>query len=89
MRLMKIRYPHEQGLINKLKTCLDMCCMPYVIYDDFDFYTIYISKGKCTWDQVMHEVNRVDPVKFKYENDIEIKNGIVCYKPTTIYVAGC
>lgn len=74
-RLMKIRYPHEQNLVDRLKTCLDMCCIPHIIFDDVNYFTIYIDRGKCTWNQVMHEVNRVHAVKFGYENGLEIKDG--------------
>lgn len=81
MRLMKIKYPHTEELKDRLHSCLDMCCIPHVIYDDINWYTIYIDKGKCTWKQVMQEVNRVHSVKFRYENDMYIKNGktyVVC-----------
>lgn len=81
MRLMKIKYPHTEELKNRLHSCLDMCCIPHVIYDDINWYTIYIDKGKCTWQQVMQEINRVQPVKFRYENNMYIKNGqtyVVC-----------
>ena len=75
MRTMKIRYPHEEELKDRLHSCLDMCCIPHVIYDDVNYYTIYIDKGKCTWKQIMQEVNRVHAVKFDYVNDIYIKDG--------------
>lgn len=75
MRLMKIKYPHKEELKNRLHSCLDMCCIPHKIYDDIDCYTIFIDKGKCTWRQVMQEINRVHPVKFRYVNDMYIKNG--------------
>ncbi len=39
----------------RLKSCLDMCCMPYTIHDGY----IYIHKGKCTEEQVKAEDNRV------------------------------
>lgn len=74
-RTMKIKYPHTEELKDRLHSCLDMCCIPHVIYDDVDYYTIYIDKGKCTWKQVMQEVNRVHPVMFRYVNDIYIKDG--------------
>lgn len=75
MRLMKIKYPHNEELMERLHSCLDMCCMHHVIYDDESHYTIYIDKGKSTWKQVMAEVNRVHAVKIRYENDIHIENG--------------
>ena len=49
-----------------------MCCIKYVILKQYDFtdgdslYEIYIDKNKCTWQQVMREVNRVKSVKFNY-----------------------
>lgn len=77
MRIMKIKYPHEEELKNKLHSCLDMCCIPHVIYDDGNRYTIFIDKGKCTWNQVMKEVNRVHAVKFGYVKEHYIKDGKV------------
>ena len=77
MRLMKIKYPYKEELKDRLHTCLDMCCMPHVIYDNENHYLIYIDKGKHTWKQVMTEVNRVHAVKFRYESDLYIKNGKV------------
>lgn len=76
-RTMLIHYPHEKELIDRLDTCLKMCCMPHVIFDDRTRYTIYIDKGNCTWQQVMREVNRVHAVKFNYvtNESIEIWNG--------------
>lgn len=65
-RTMLIHYPHDKALADKLHTCLDMCCIPHVIYDDLFRYTIYIDKGTCTWQQVMQEVNRVKSTKFRY-----------------------
>ncbi len=76
-RLMTIKYPHKEELKNRLHTCLDMCCIPHVIYDDINYFTIYIDRGTCTWEQVMTEVNRVYAVKFQYVNDMWIKNGKV------------
>ena len=86
MRLMKIKYPHIEELKERLHSCLDMCCIPHVIYDDVNNYTIYIDKGKCTWKQVMQEVNRVHAVKFDYENGVWIYNGKVCANCGTIRV---
>ena len=77
MRLMKIKYPHNEELKDRLNTCLDMCCMPHVIFDDIDHYTFYIDKGRCTWKQVITEVNRVHAVKFGYEKGLWIKDGKV------------
>lgn len=77
MRLMKIKYPHEEDLKNRLHSCLDMCRIPHVIYDDGDWYTIFIDKGKCTWNQVMGEVNQIHSVKFRYVQKHYIKDGKV------------
>lgn len=77
-RLMRIKYPHDRKLVDRLCTCLDMCCMPHVVHDDYNCFIIYIDKGRRTWNQVMDEVNRVHAVKFRYESNTQIKNGIVC-----------
>lgn len=82
MRLMRIVYTKEKD-VERLKTCLDMCAMRYVVFHDYDFvdgdahYTIFIDKAKCKWNDVMREVNRVHPVPFKYVNNMEIKNGVL------------
>ena len=75
MRIMKIKYPHTEELKNRLHSCLDMCYIPHVIFDDGNHYTIFIDKNKCTWKQVMKEVNRVHPVKFDYVKNHYIKDG--------------
>ena len=81
-RLMLIKYT-DQNHVERLKTCLDMCCMPYVVIKEYEFFgggalwKIYIDRGKCTWKQVMQEVNRVHAVKFRYVDDHFIKNGIL------------
>ena len=77
-RVMKINYPPNKHLVDRLSTCLDMCCMPHVILDDKIHYTIYIDRGTCAWEQVMEEVNRVHSVKFRFVSDCYIKNGYVC-----------
>ena len=76
MRLMKIKYPHEIKLIDRLNTCLKMCCIPHITFDDGDCFTTYIDNGKCTWEQVITEVNRVHPGKFEfeYESDVYIED---------------
>lgn len=82
-RLMCITYRCTQELIDRLKTCLDMCCIKYVIYKEWDFvggesyYKIYIDKNKCTWEQVKREVNRVKPVKFRFTNEYYMKDGLL------------
>lgn len=76
-RTMRITYPYDKALVDRLDTCLKMCVMPHVIYNDKNRFVIYIDKGKCTWEQVKHEVNRVCAVKFRYVSDehIEYING--------------
>ena len=79
-RLMVIKY-QDESFVNRLKTCLDMCCIPYVVMKECEFvdgsflWTFFIDRGKCTWEQVMKEVNRVYPVKFNFVNDRFIENG--------------
>lgn len=79
-RLMLIKYT-DQNHVERLKTRLDMCCMPYVAIKEYEFvgggalWKIYIDRGKCTWKQVMQEVNRVHPVLFRYVKNMEIQNG--------------
>lgn len=86
MRLMRIKYPKKEKLVNRLHTCLDMCCMPHVIYDDINYYTIYIDKGKCTWGQVMTEVNRVHAVRFRYDDNLRIDNGKIYVDCGIVYI---
>lgn len=85
-RIMKIRYPHKEELKDKLHSRLDMCCIPHVICDDTNGYTIFIDKGKCTWNQVMQEVNSVHAVMFRYENNTYIKDGQVYVDLGTIRI---
>lgn len=85
-RTMKIRYPHDERLKDRLHSRLDMCCIPHVIYDDIDEYTIFIDKGKCTWNQVMQEVNSVHAVMFRYVNNICIKDGQAYVDLGTIHI---
>lgn len=81
-RLLVIKYTNET-YVDRLKTCLDMCCMPYVVIKECEFidgdalWRIYIDRGKCTWGQVKQEVNRVHAAKFNYANNMYIKNGRV------------
>lgn len=81
-RLMLIQY-RDQNNVNRLNTCLNMCCFLHVIIKEYEFvgggalWKIFIDRGKCTWEQVMHEVNRVRAVKFRFVNDHYIKNGMV------------
>lgn len=79
-RLMLIRYTDE-SYVNRLKTCLDMCCIPHVAIKECDFvdgsalWKIWIDRGGHTWKRVMEEVNRVHAVKFRYVDNMYIKNG--------------
>lgn len=86
MRLMKIRYPYREELKDRLHSCLEMCSIPHVIYDDVFQYVIYIDKGKCTWKQVMQEINKVHSAKFEYKNGMYIKDGKVCVDCGTICI---
>lgn len=84
-KLMVIHYYKDDDAYN-LKTCLDMCCIPFCAFREYEFtdggayWTFYIDKGKRTWEQVMREVNRVHAVKFRFVNDGRyIENGqLVC-----------
>lgn len=82
-RLMVIKYQCQENIINRLRTCLEMCGIKYVVFKEYDFtdgtslYKIYIDKNKCTWEQVMAEVNRVKPTKFNYVSGEYIDNGRV------------
>lgn len=94
-RLMVIKYQCTEDIIERLQTCLDMCCIKYVIFKECDFtdgdslYIIYIDKNKCTWKQVMTEVNRVKSVKFNYVSDSYIDdNGRLCTDLGTLFMEG-
>lgn len=73
-RLMVIKY-REQKDVDRLDTCLKMCCLPHVIFKECEFvgggalWKIYIDRGHYSWEQVMAEVNRVHAVKFEFIND--------------------
>ena len=79
-RLMVIRYYNDDD-VARLKTALDMCCIPFVAFCEYEFtdgnheWKIYIDKAQHTWEQVMQEVNRVHSVRFRYENGNYIENG--------------
>lgn len=79
-RLMLIKYT-DQVHVNRLKTCLDMCCIPHVVIKEYEFvgggalWKIYIDRGRHTWEQVMREVNRNHAVKFNFVTDQFIKDG--------------
>ena len=74
-RLMKIQYPYNKELINKLKSILDIHALDYVVLDDVIRFMIFIDRGKLTWEQVMKEINKVHAVKYNFVNDRWIKNG--------------
>lgn len=84
-RIMIIKYPHDESLKDRLHTCLKMCCIPHIIIDNVICYEIYIDKGRCTWEQVMREVNRVKSVKFRFVNNQYIKDGQLYIDCGTIY----
>lgn len=90
-RLMLIEY-RDQKDVERLDTCLKMCCIPHVAFKEYEFvgggalWKIYIDRGKCTWEQVMREVNRVHAVKFRFVNDCFIKNGLVYVDCGTITI---
>ena len=80
---MVIKYQCQENIINRLKSCLDMCAIKYVVFKEYDFtdgnslYKIYIDRNKCTWEQVKAEVNRVQSTKFNYVSGEYIENGRV------------
>ena len=90
-RLMVIKYYNDEDAA-RLKTCLDMCCVPYVSFREYEFvgggalWRFFIDRGRLTWDQVKDEVNRVRAVPFRYVSGMSIKNGILYDRPQVIYV---
>ena len=76
---MVICYSNDDDVI-RLKTVLDMCCVPFVAFCEYEFvdgnhaWKIYIDRASRTWDQVMREVNRVRSVKFSFVNGYYIKD---------------
>lgn len=82
-RLMVIEY-HNDADVERLKTILRMCCVPFVMFKEFEFigggalWKIFIDKGRLTWKQIMETVNDVRPVRFRYRNDCYIENGVLC-----------
>lgn len=73
-RLMVVKYQNQRD-VDRLDTCLKMCCLPHVIFKEYEFvgggalWKIYIDRGSLTWEQVMTEVNRVHATKFEFIND--------------------
>lgn len=86
-RLMLIECRNDKDA-ERLKTCLDMCCVPFVSFREYEFvcggalWRFFIDRGRLTWDQVMREVNRVHAVPFRYVSGMSIRNGIL-YDYTT------
>ena len=80
-RLMRIIYPYDEKLKNRLLTCLDMCCAKYAVLCNGAEYEIFIDRGRWTWNQIINEVNRVRPVKIRFVNDCYIKNNKLCQYP--------
>lgn len=79
-RLMKIQYRNDADA-ERLKTCLDMICVPYVAYREYEFvgggalWNFYIDRKGLTWEQIMREVNRVHAVPFGFISNCYIENG--------------
>lgn len=90
-RLMLIEYRNDKDA-ERLKTCLDMCCAPFVAFRECEFvdggalWKFYIDKGKWTWEQIKRTVNMVHPVPFRYASGMTIKNGVLYDKPIVIRV---
>lgn len=90
-RLMLIEYRNDKDA-ERLKTCLDMCCAPFVAFREYEFvgggalWKFYIDKGKWTWGQIKRTVNMVHPVPFRYASGMSIKNGALYDKPIVIRV---
>ena len=92
-RLMLIHYQTDKDA-ERLKTCLDMCRIPFVAFREYEFigggalWKFYIDRGPCSWEQVKREVNRVRAVKFRYVTDFYIKEGTLYQDCGTIYLKG-
>lgn len=90
-RLMLIEYRNDKDA-ERLKTCLDMCCAPFVAFREYEFvgggalWKFYIDKGKWTWEQIKRTVNMVHPVPFRFASGMSIKNGVLYDKPIVIRV---
>ena len=84
-RTMHIVYPHKKELVERLHSCLDMCRIPHDITDDYFRYDILIDRGNCSWEQVMKEVNRVFPIKFRYTNEYVYEDGQFKFNLGTFY----
>lgn len=69
-RLMLVKYQNQKD-VDRLDTCLKMCCFPHVIFKEYEFvgggalWKIYIDRGNLTWkqvsfDHVAHDALRVN-----------------------------
>ena len=54
-RLMVVKYQNQRD-VDRLDTCLKMCCLPHVIFKEYEFvgggalWKIYIDRGSLTWE---------------------------------------
>ena len=78
-RLMTIKYTNDVDA-ERLKTCLDMCCISFVAFREYEFvgggalWRFYIDRGRLSWNDVMREINRVHAVKFDFVGGHYIEN---------------
>ena len=92
-RLMVVKYQNQRD-VDRLDTCLKMCCLPHVIFKEYEFvgggalWKIYIDRGSLTWEQVMAEVNRVHATKFEFINDGSYIQDGRLYTPLVIQKCG-
>ena len=53
-RLMVVKYQNQRD-VDRLDTCLKMCCLPHVIFKEYEFvgggalWKIYIDRGSRLW----------------------------------------
>lgn len=79
-RLMLIKYQNQDD-VERLKACFDMYDIPHVVFKTCEFldgsalWEIYIDRAEYTWNQVMHEVNQIHAVKFRFVSGHYIQNG--------------
>ena len=56
-RLMVVKYQNQRD-VDRLDTCLKMCCLPHVIFKEYEFvgggalWKIYIDRGSLTWSRL-------------------------------------
>lgn len=70
VRVMKFTLPNDNKVIDRLMSNLQMCCMPYMLWQTKEKTFAFIWKGNCTWEQVKDTVHRVYPAKFRYTRGI-------------------